>query len=426
MKERAKTQAELVEELAQAQQDKAKLHQQIIELEKQVYNLQQSQQTPVSNQRYFFDILNIANEAIISIDNAQQIILYNKGAERIFGYKVAEILGQPLNLLLPEALRAIHQNHIAEFAQSPTTARYMGKRQQIVGLRKNGDVFPAEASISKLQVQDGFIFTVVLRDTTNRLETERMLQHVNKKLASQAIKLEEANAELMQYAYVVSHDIRAPLRAIHNYADFLREDLADTLAEEQAAYLAGLNLAVQEAETLVEDLLTLSRIGRRSAEIEPVDLNQFLKDLVEALSLPADTTVSLAENWPTVQTEPILLRQIFQNLILNGLKFNQTSLKQVDLNWQQKIIENENRAYIEISVRDNGIGIAPEYQEQIFHVFERLHTRQEFEGTGIGLAIVRKAIRKLGGSVRLESQVGAGSTFFITLPHFAPPLEEET
>ena len=240
---------------------------------------------------------------------------------------------------------------------------------------------------------------------------ERTIHLTNRELASKASALEEANDELSQYAYVVSHDIRAPLRAIHNYADFLREDLEGTLEDEQTAYLNGLTHAVHEAETLVEDLLTLSRVGRQEISIETTHMSPFLHRLVELLELPTDVELVIADDWPTINTEPTLLRQIMQNLILNGIKFNQASPKRIELGWK-----SVDAAQYEFFVRDNGIGIAPQYQEQIFRVFERLHTRDEFEGTGIGLAIVQKAANKLGGSVRLESEVGKGTTFFIKLP----------
>jgi chemotaxis family two-component system sensor kinase Cph1 len=132
---------------------------------------------------------------------------------------------------------------------------------------------------------------------------------------------------------------------------------------------------------------------------------------VASLDLPSDVEIDWGQGWPSIESDPILLRQIFQNLILNAVKFNRASPKRIALNWQA--IETEQ---YEVSVRDNGIGITERYQAQIFQVFQRLHTRQEYEGTGIGLAIVQKAVTSLQGTVRVESQLGAGSTFFVTLP----------
>ncbi len=248
-------------------------------------------------------------------------------------------------------------------------------------------------------------------DITAYKQAEEAIHQAHQDLSKKATDLEIANAELAQYAYVVSHDLKAPLRAIHNYADFLAEDLKDVLEEDQEEYIEGLVEAVREAETLVNDLLELSRIGRKNVPLEMIDLKYFLSDLVASLNLPEDAEITLAEAWPRIEAQPPLLRQIFQNLIQNGLTFNQSSPKRLELGWQACGSD-----HYEFFVRDNGIGIQAKYQEQIFNVFQRLHTNEEYPGTGIGLAIVKKATEKLQGSVRLESQAGVGSTFFVTLP----------
>ena len=259
-------------------------------------------------------------------------------------------------------------------------------------------------------------------DITARKRAEQQLQQ-------RAAELEEANAELSQYAYVVSHDLKTPLRAVHNYADFLREDLEATLDGDQKVYLDGLGRAVQEAEELVEDLLELSRVGRRGIPIETVDVGAFLRKLLAILSLPADVEIVMADDWPTMEVEPVLLGQIFQNLIGNAVKFNTSPHKRVELGWRPatpdltgfpKPVRSQ---WYEFSVRDNGIGIDPRYHEQIFRVFERLHTKEEYEGTGVGLAIVKKAASKLGGSVRVESIPGEGSTFFVMVPRTPKDVE---
>lgn len=224
-------------------------------------------------------------------------------------------------------------------------------------------------------------------------------------------QLQETNDELSQYAYAVSHDLRTPLRGIRNYADFLQEDLIETLETEQQRYLNGLLRAVREADHMVDGLLTLSRVSSRDLPLESIDLNIFLRGLLASLELPPDVHIIMQPNWPTLQTEVALLRQIFQNIILNGVKFNQSPLKEITLNWTTLDAQT-----YQFSVKDNGIGIEPIYQERIFGVFERLHTYQEYSGTGIGLAIVRKAVRRLRGSIRVESQLGHGSTFIIQLP----------
>jgi len=248
-------------------------------------------------------------------------------------------------------------------------------------------------------------------ELTERKRAEEALRLAHRDLATKAAALEAANEELSQYTSVVSHDLKAPLRAIHNYADFLREDLEAALDGDQKAYLDGLNRAVRQGEELVGDLLEFSQVGRSSVPIETIDIGVFLWELIATLDFPPDVDIVMGNDLPTIEVEPVLLRQIFQDLLRNAIKFNDSPRKRVEIGW---VPAGEERH--ELFVRDNGIGIEPRYYDQIFRVFQRLHTREEYEGTGLGLAIVKKATGKLHGSVRVESKPAEGSTFFIALP----------
>jgi signal transduction histidine kinase len=239
----------------------------------------------------------------------------------------------------------------------------------------------------------------------------RELLIVNGALEDKAAELEEANADLDQYAYAVSHDLKTPLRGIHYYADFLCEDLEASLGAEHKGYLDGLRRAVLQAEELVNGLLDLSRVGSRHLVYQTVNLNMLLQEIIAALNLPKDVDIVWEGTWPTIEVEPVLLRQILQNLISNAAKFNCAPRKRVELGWRL-VGEHD----CELSVRDNGLGIEPRYTEQIFQMFQRLHTRQEYEGTGIGLAIVKKAVSRMSGTVHVTSTPGEGSTFRVTLP----------
>ena len=159
-------------------------------------------------------------------------------------------------------------------------------------------------------------------------------------------------------------------------------------------------------------MLELSRISGATGRIETIDLERFLHELIDFLDLSADVEVVLRDDWPSIDANPALLRQIFQNLIINAIKFNLSSGKRVEIDWRPV-----GQEHYEFCVRDNGIGIEPRYHEQIFRVFQRLHTREEYEGTGIGLAIVKKAISKLHGSISIKSELGKGSSFLVTLPN---------
>ena len=248
-------------------------------------------------------------------------------------------------------------------------------------------------------------------DRLARMEAEKSLRETHTKLLKKTSELERINAELSEYSSAVSHDVRAPLRAIHNYADFLREDLAEILKGEQKQYLDGLTQAVRQAEALVTDLLAFCRVGEQAMETETIDLGAFLRELVDSVSPPLEAEIKISEDLPAIEAPASLLRQIFQNLLENAIKFNDSPRKIVELGWRPA-----EKDQIEISVRDNGIGIEPQYQQQIFGVFQRLHTTGEVEGTGIGLAIVKKTVTRLGGAIRVESTPGQGSTFFVTLP----------
>jgi len=249
------------------------------------------------------------------------------------------------------------------------------------------------------------------KEIDERETAEEALRLAHRDLANKASDLEEANIELSQYAYAISHDIMTPLRAIHNYADFLKEDLAATLKGDQKIYLNGLVSAVDQGQELVEDLLELSRISGATRRFETIDLGRFLHELIGSINLSADVEVVLRDDWPSIDAKPAFLKQIFQNLIINAIKFNRSKGKRVEIDWRPI---GQDR--YEFCVRDNGIGIEPRYHEQIFRVFQRLHTREEYEGTGIGLAIVKKAASKLHGAICIKSEPGKGSSFFVTLP----------
>jgi signal transduction histidine kinase len=208
---------------------------------------------------------------------------------------------------------------------------------------------------------------------------------------------------------VVSHDLKAPLRALHNYAEFLYEDLADTLTGVQKSYLEGMKAAARQGNTLIDDLLSLSHIERMSKSAANVP--DLVMEIRSNLSSATDVEFHVQPQWPDFSVDRILLKQILFNLIANGIKFNTRTPKRIDIGWQPA-----GNDFIEIIVADNGIGIDPQYWDQIFKIFQRLHTQRTFEGTGIGLAIVHKAAHKLGGSVRLMSEPEVGSTFFVKLP----------
>ncbi len=229
-----------------------------------------------------------------------------------------------------------------------------------------------------------------------------------------------SNRELEDFTSVVSHDLKAPLRAIHNYTDFLKSDLSGNIGEEQEMYLNGLGEAANQGESFIDDVLESSRIGKCQLVIERVDVGIFLRELINSLSLSSQVEIVISEDFPFIETDQTLLRQIFQNMIINGIKYNNSAKKRIEIGW-----ELTDKAILVFFVRDNGIGIEQRFFDKIFRPFQRLHTNHEYTGSGIGLFITLKSVNRLGWSVRVESVYGHGSTFYVTVTEYKRCMENE-
>ncbi|HEX6370821.1 MAG TPA: ATP-binding protein [Longimicrobium sp.] len=353
----------------------------------------------------FAGIISISSDSIVSVDEEQRIVFFNQGAEHTFGYTADEAIGQPLEMLIPEPYRASHAEHVRRFGQSPVVARRMGERGQISGCRKHGEVFPADASISKLEVGGRRIYTAVLRDVTDRFRAEEAL-------AQQADELARSNAELEQFAYVASHDLQEPLRMVASYTQLLARRYGGQLDDDAHEFIGYAVDGVRRMQSLISDLLAYSRVGSRGVTPDSVDLNVLFvrtTDVLQTAIEEAGAEVT-SDPLPTVTADAVQIGQVLQNLVGNALKFRGEAPPRVHVGARRS--GNE---WV-ISVRDNGIGIAPEYAQRIFVIFQRLHTRAEYEGTGIGLSICKKIVERHGGRIWVESAEGEGSTFFFTLP----------
>jgi PAS domain S-box-containing protein len=228
-------------------------------------------------------------------------------------------------------------------------------------------------------------------------------------------RLEEAlrvsNQDLTDYSHALTHNLKEPLRAIHHYVDFLHEDLADTLEGEPKRYLEGIKQSIVKSHQQFQDLEVLYGIKNHPLNFEAFDMKELIDEIQLMFKGTADRQLIAQGNWPVLKGEKHLLRQILTHLISNGFKYNHADLKRVEIGWQQT---SDN--HVEIFVRDNGIGVAPRFHEEIFGIFKRLHADHEYEGTGIGLAIVRRAAQKIDATLRMESTLGEGSTFYLGLP----------
>ena len=338
-----------------------------------------------------------AATAIVIIEEDMTLSMVNKEFEKFSGYSRQDLEGK------------MKWTEFVVEQDVETVKRYHARiRQRKGGMRGEYEF----CFIDKTGNEKDVINNVGMISGTKRCIASLLdISSHKHELELRVAELRQAHDELSQYSHILSYDLRAPLRALRNYAEFLREDLEETLNEDQKLYLDGLDRAVREAGDMVQDLLEFSRIEGPGVPIEKVHMGDFLRELIDSLQVLSGVNVVIGNAWPAIEVQPSLLYEIFYRLIDNAVKFNKSPQKLIEIGWRAADEDN-----YEFYVRDNGVGIKPRYKEKIFGLFERLHTFEEYQGTGIGLAVVKKCTDKLDGSIRLESEPGEGSTFFVTLP----------
>jgi PAS domain S-box-containing protein len=365
----------------------------------------------------FAGVLDVTAEAVIAIDLTQHIILFNSSAERAFGYSATEVLGQPLDILLPPGDTARHRQYVRGFAEGPDLARGMGQRDtHLHGRRKDGTIFPIEASVSKLTLGDQTILTVFLQDITKRRQDEEAIRTLNAELeqrvAERTAHLMTLNQELEAFSYAVSHDLRAPLRAIDGFSLALLEDYYVHLDDEGKEFIDIIRTESQRMGALIDDLLGLSRVTRSELSITDVDLSAIARNIAAHLQQQdahREVEIMIQDNM-TACADERLIRIALQNLIGNAWKF--TGKKQQAQIKFDCVKDDTKVAYL---VRDNGAGFDMAYVHKMFGAFQRLHGGDDYEGTGIGLATVQRIIHRHGGSIWAEGVIDEGATFYFTL-----------
>ena len=256
------------------------------------------------------------------------------------------------------------------------------------------------------------------RDITEQKRAEEALRQNEEKLRQFTAQLEQSNRELQDFAYVASHDLQEPLRKIVVFGDRLKEKSGETLAAESRDYLERMQKAATRMQTLINDLLTFSRVTTKARPFAPVDLAEVTREVVNDLEARIEQVKGRVEigELPVIDTEELQMRQLLQNLIGNALKFRKPEEAPVVKVAARRFSDDAGRELCELTVSDNGIGFDEKYLDRIFNVFQRLHTRGEFEGNGMGLAIVKKIALYHGGDITAKSKPGAGTTFILTLP----------
>ena len=342
---------------------------------------------------------------MVMINNSGNIELVNAKAEEMFGYPRAELYGQSIEMLVPERLCKNHPGYRQAFFASPET-RAMGAGRDLYGLRKNGTEFPVEIGLNPVETEEGkFVLSSVV-DITERKKAEEEIREYAK-------TLEKINSELDEFTYVASHDLQEPIRNLISYSALLKEDLDGELSESATEDLYYIIDAAKRMKRLVEDLLSLSKTRRYEFKFTPVSLSDCVDDALQSLhSLihESDATIH-RDSLPEVIGDHTYLSMLYQNLIGNAIKFRKDPPPVIHLT-----VEKKDEFWI-LGVQDNGIGIKDDYLQQIFAPFKRLHGLGEYEGTGIGLAICRKAVERHGGSIWVESEVGKGAHFKFTIPY---------
>jgi PAS domain S-box-containing protein len=346
----------------------------------------------------FVALLDAGPDAMLCVDSGGRITLVNALAESLFGYQREELEGQPVEVLVPDAGRAVHARHRETYTADPKP-RPMGARIELSGRRRDGSTFPADISLATIDTDKGMLVIAAVRDMTSR---------------QQALEeLEQANRNLESFAYSVSHDLRAPLRALAGFSAALIEDCADGLGETGRDYAERIQAASEQMAKLIDALLQLSRVSRAGLNLQAVDLGAEVAEIAGELQRGSpDRHVRFTIQQPVwALADRDLVRAVLQNLLDNAWKFT-SGRDDASIDFAAAPAAE---ARLCCHVRDNGAGFDPAYAGKLFRPFQRLHSAREFPGTGIGLASVRQIVERHGGRTWAEGAVGEGATFYFTL-----------
>jgi PAS domain S-box-containing protein len=350
-------------------------------------------------------LLEAAPDAIVVVDPAGKIILLNLQAEKQFGYSRDELVGQWVSNIIPQGFA---ERLVADGARSAAEAlaQQIGTGIELIGRRKNGSEFPIEIMLSPLQSPEGILVTAAIRDISVRKVAEEHLQKTVR-------ELKRSNDELEHFAYVASHDLQEPLRMVASYTQLLAKRYVGRLDADADEFIGYAVDGSNRMQGLIRDLLAYSRAGANGKAPSMIYSDIALDDALANLrtAIEESGAVVTRDPLPVIASDDTQLTQVFQNLIGNAIKYRGAEAPRVHIS----AARSPGGEWI-FAVRDNGLGIDPQYFDRIFVLFQRLHSREEFKGTGIGLAICKKMLERLGGRIWVESLPGHGSTFYFALP----------
>jgi PAS domain S-box-containing protein len=370
---------------------------------------------------YLAAIVESSDDAIISKDLNGRITSWNHGAERIFGYHAGEAIGRSISILIPES-RAEEETQLLARLRRGERIQYF----ETVRMAKDGRELTVSLTISPIRTKNGTIIgaSKIARDITRQKQMERELKNnqgelqayardLEKRINERTARLQEAVSELEAFSYSVSHDLRAPLRAMRQYSETLLEDYARNMDETGRGYLTRISRSGAKLDAMIRDVLTYSRIIRAKGQLAPLDVDQLVRDIIQQYPnfQEHENRIHIEGELLPMMGHEAFLTQCVSNLLVNAIKFVSPD-KVPDIRVRTDRRDQKVRLWIE----DNGLGIAPEHHSRIFNLFERIHGDLQFEGTGIGLSIVKKAAERMGGTVGLESRPDKGSKFWVELP----------
>jgi len=349
-------------------------------------------------------LLEAAPDAMVVVNQGGEIVLLNVQAEKQFGYRRDELVGQKVKNIIPEGFA---ERLIADGTRTAAEAlaQQIGTGIELVARRKDGSEFSIELMLSPLESAEGILVTAAVRDITARKKAESQL--LNK-----VEELNRSNEELGQFAYIASHDLQEPLRMVASYTQLLSRRYKGKLDADADAFISFAVDGANRMQRLIQDLLSYSRVGTKGQEMLEISCEGALDSALVNLRGAVEASGALVthDTLPTVLADETQLVQLFQNLVGNAIKYQNSGIPRIHIS----AAKNGGKKWV-ISVKDNGLGIDPQYFEKIFGMFQRLHKREEFAGTGIGLAICKKIVERHGGSISVESQPGQGSTFRFAL-----------
>ena len=419
----------VLHDITKSKQAEQKLAAQAHDLARQAGELTRSQQALETQTRMLQSVLDSMAEGLVAIDEQGKFIIWNPAAQKILGLGAANLDSQKWSE---------HYGLFLDDTVTPFPAEQLPLVRAIRGETSTAQMFVRNPELDQgawievnggpLKDKDGGVRggVVAFRDITQKRTSEREIHQLNSELerrvAERTAQLEEANQELESFTYSVAHDLRAPLRHIAGFSGILVEEFGPVLNAEAQRYLQRIQEGTRKMGQLIDELLTLARVGRQALSLQVAGLNSMVKEVIAMLQpeMEGRQVEWNISDLPFVECDPTLLKQVFQNLISNALKYSRPRSPAV-IEIGQMDIDGESVIF----VRDNGVGFSMKYADKLFGVFQRLHRSEEFEGTGVGLATVQRIIKKHQGRVWAEAELDSGATFYFTLGGMQPAAAQK-